>query len=310
MIESLSYIGFTSPRAEEWTTFGPDVIGLEVVDERGSDGAVRLRMDDAAHRIVIHPGEADDIAYVGWGVSNRHRLAAAVDRLEAAGIEVTRESAEVAADRAVVEVVSFSDPFGIRNEISWGQLSRPATFRPGRPHGGFVTGQGGLGHAVLISPDLDASEKFYVDVLGFRLTDQIQAPNAPRLRFYNCNERHHTLAFVEIPGITGFHHLMLETVSIDDVGLALDLINKGAAELTMSLGRHTNDRMTSLYVRTPAAFEIEYGWGGLVLDDDSPIPALYDRFSIWGHRPVGGQLAPPGIIRVLGAPPVPVGAQA
>ena len=310
MIESLSYIGFTSPRAEEWTTFGPDVLGLQVVDERGTDGAVRLRMDDAAHRIAIHPGESDDVAYLGWGVSDARALAAAVVTLEKAGVEVTRETAEVAADRRVVEVVSFADPFGIRNEIAWGQLERPATFRPGRGHGGFVTGQGGLGHAVLISPDLDASERFYVDVLGFRLSDQIHAPNAPRLRFYNCNERHHTLAMVEIPGITGFHHLMLETVSIDDVGIALDLVTQGAAELTMSLGRHSNDRMTSFYVRTPAAFEIEYGWGGIVLDADSPIPALYDRFSIWGHKPTGGRLAPPGIVRVLGAPPVPAGARA
>ncbi len=308
MIESLSYIGFTSPRAEDWTTFGPEVIGLEVVPERGADGAVRLRMDDAAHRIAIHPGEADDVAYLGWGVPDTRALAAAVARLEAADVEVTREPAEVAADRAVVEVVSFADPFGVRNEISWGQLHRPASFRPGRPHGGFVTGQGGLGHAVLISPDLEASERFYVDVLGFTLTDQIQAPDAPRLRFYNCNERHHTLAMVEIPGITGFHHLMLETVSIDDVGIALDLVGSGAAELTMSLGRHSNDRMTSFYVRTPAAFEIEYGWGGIVLDDESPIPALYDRFSIWGHRPAGGRLAPPGIITVLGA--APAGARA
>ena len=37
----------------------------------------------------------------------------------------------------------------------------------------------------------------------------------------------------------------------------------------MTLGRHTNDLMTSFYVRTPSGFEIEYGTGGLVVDDDT-----------------------------------------
>ena len=32
----------------------------------------------------------------------------------------------------------------------------------------------------------------------------------------------------------------------------------------MTLGTHTNDRMTSFYVRTPSGFEIEYGFGGRI----------------------------------------------
>ena len=32
LVQSLSYIGFTSPNAEEWKSFGPDILGLEVVD--------------------------------------------------------------------------------------------------------------------------------------------------------------------------------------------------------------------------------------------------------------------------------------
>lgn len=298
MIESLSYIGFRSPRHEEWLAFGPEVMGLQVADDRGPDGAVLLRMDDAAHRIAVHPGDADDIAYLGWGVSGPRQFAGVVERLEKAGVAVTAEP-DLRAERSVAELASFDDPFGVRQELSWGQFFRPSSFRPGRALSGFVTGPGGLGHAVLLSPDLEASEAFYVDVLGFRMTDQIKGPQTPRIRFYNCNERHHTLAMVEAPGVTGFHHLMLETGSLDDVGQAYDLVGKGAAELTMTLGRHTNDHMTSFYVRTPSAFEIEYGWGGVVLDPVEHLPKQYDRFSTWGHRPVGGELAPPGIVRPL-----------
>lgn len=57
MIQTLGYIGFASPRFEEWLTFGPEVLGLELAG-RGKDGTVCLRLDEAARRIAIHPGAA------------------------------------------------------------------------------------------------------------------------------------------------------------------------------------------------------------------------------------------------------------
>ena len=69
--------------------------------------------------------------------------------------------------------------------------------------------------------------------------------------------------------MVGMHHLMLEVRSLDDVGTALDVVNERQLTLAMTLGRHTNDLMTSFYVRTPSGFEIEYGTGGLVVDDDT-----------------------------------------
>lgn len=59
MINALSYVGFESPNADDWTTFGPDLLGLEVT-QPGEDGAVRLRVDDAAWRIAVHPAEKND----------------------------------------------------------------------------------------------------------------------------------------------------------------------------------------------------------------------------------------------------------
>ena len=53
----------------------------------------------------------------------------------------------------------------------------------------------------------------------------------------------------------------------------------------MTLGRHTNDRMTSFYVRTPSGFEIEYGTGGLLVDDATWVVRPYDAGSVWGHKP-------------------------
>lgn len=102
MITALSYIGFISPNAEQWRTFGPEVLGAELAPDR-PDGAVRLRIDDAAQRIIIHPGETNDLAYLGWEVDDLDATIAAVER---AGITVERG-----------DVARFTDPFGFAHEL-------------------------------------------------------------------------------------------------------------------------------------------------------------------------------------------------
>jgi len=173
-------------------------------------------------------------------------------------------------------------------------MTRPGTFKPSRPMSGFVTGAGGLGHVVLLVPDVDRAERFVIDVLGFKLSDRVDNIKA---RFFHCNSRHHTLAFAPVPGLVGMHHLMLEVNSLDDVGTALDRCIEQKLPLAMALGHHTNDRMTSFYVRSPSGFEIEYGWGGLLVDDDEWVVRSYDSGSVWGHKrpddaPMPGMLKP------------------
>src|SRR5258705_10196019 len=98
MIRNLAAIGFVSPRADEWRAFGPEVLGAELAPD-GPDGAVRLRVDDAAFRITIRPGERDDLAFLQWQV----------DDVGAAGASI--------ASRAGVDVedATFVDPFGFRH---------------------------------------------------------------------------------------------------------------------------------------------------------------------------------------------------
>ena len=274
MIKNLAYVGFVSPSADEWRTFGPEVLGAELAPD-GPDGAVRLRVDDASHRITIHPGERNDLAYLGWAVDD---LGSTVAAVEAAGITVKDDA--------------FGDPFGFRHELVTGVEPGPP-FTPGRPMSGFVTGEQGLGHVVLIVPDLDAAEAFYTGVLGFKRSDSIESRLS--LRFLHCAgnvARHHTVALASVPGMVGMHHLMLEVTTLDDVGTALDVVNERHIPLAMSLGRHTNDLMTSFYVRTPSGFEIEYGTGGLVVDDDTWEVGLHDAQSIWGHKPPAEPLFP------------------
>ena len=172
MISALSYIGFASPNAAEWNTFGTEVLGARLA-EPGPDGSVRLRVDDSAARITIHPGDTEQLAYLGWDVGDAAGLAAAAARVEAAGVTVHDDPA-IAALRQTAAITWFLDPFGFRHELSFG-LAVEGPFVASRPISGFVTGEGGLGHAVLIVPDFDAASTFYADVLGFKVSDDVEA---------------------------------------------------------------------------------------------------------------------------------------
>jgi len=97
-----------------------------------------------------------------------------------------------------------------------------------------VTGDQGRGHAVIIVPDLAAAERFYTEVLGFRVSDTIE--HGVTLRFFHCqgqSARRHTIAMVSVPRIVGMHHLMIEVRSFDDVGRAMDISNERHIPLFM-----------------------------------------------------------------------------
>jgi hypothetical protein len=81
------------------------------------------------------------------------------------------------------------------------------------------------------------------------------------------------------------HHLMVEFFSLDDVGQGYDVALAEPERIGVTLGRHTNDFMTSFYARSPSSFLVECGWGGREVDPDNWQPREYrEGPSIWGHE--------------------------
>jgi len=295
VINELSYVGFRSPNYLEWEAFGQDIIGAELVAP-GSDGAVRLRFDEVNYRLAIHPGIRDELAYAGWGANTEEELVSYVARLRAAGVDVIEGDSELRAERQVAAIAWFVYPFGLRQELSWGKYATPTTFRSPRGVRAFVTGDQGLGHVVFVVPDLQEAHEFYTKVMGFKYSDEIASPTAT-FRFYHVNGRHHSLAIVAVPGMVGCNHVMLEVADFDDLGKAIDLCVKNGVDILRSLGRHTNDKMLSFYVATPSSIQIEYGYGGFVVDDETWVARTYESPTVWGHaRSARAVSNPPGIV--------------
>jgi 2,3-dihydroxybiphenyl 1,2-dioxygenase len=281
-IRALAYVGVEATDLDAWERFGTEFLGTPTV--RPSDGRLLLRMDERSYRFDVRQGTADRLLWLGWEVSTKADLESAVTELRAADIEVVAGTAEEAKERGVVALAAFNDPAGNRNELFYGQ---EADFRPlvlTRPMDGYLTGELGMGHAVIGVTNFAECVDFYVGTLGFRVSDTFKG----FIAFLHCNPRHHSLALVgtDKPGL---RHVMLETRSIDDVGLAIDIAQAGGY-LSRTLGRHTNDKAVSFYAETPSGWEIEYGWSGLQVDDEVWIVRqLVGPTSLWGHEPIGGR---------------------
>ena len=55
--------------------------------------------------------------------------------------------------------------------------------------------------------------------------------------------------------------------------------------IVTTIGRHPNDRMFSFYCKVPGGFELEYGCGGVRIEDDATWEQKrFDRISTWGHK--------------------------
>jgi len=278
-LKSLGYVGITAKSLDDWRAFGPRFLGLQLVDK--SQSSLAFRMDDREQRIIVKAGDHDGARFFGWEVEDSAALHRLADRVAEAGVPVSYGSPELANERHVRELVTFSDPVGNRIEVYHGPARNDGAFQPGRAISGFRTGPLGMGHVVLSVESIDAVMPFYVDLLGFRLSDFALRPF--KAYFFHINARHHSFALVET-GRNGVHHLMMELFDLDDVGQAYDLAQGEEGRVGVTLGRHTNDFMTSFYAHTPAGFMVEYGWGGREIDIESWQPfELPHGPSLWGH---------------------------
>lgn len=277
-ITALGYVRIGSKALQDWRDFGTKLLGMQVA--AASSVNLDLRMDDRRQRLVIDADTPENNRCFGWEVADSAALDRVATAVEAAGYPVERENIALADRRFVTELISFRDPLGNEIEVFYGPMVASDPFVPGRAISGFRTGPLGLGHAVLWVDNAAPVVAFYRDILGFRLSDYMLEPFVAH--FFHVNSRHHSFAVVEM-GKNSLHHMMVEMCNLDDVGQAYDIAEKEGL-IGVTIGRHSNDYITSFYAKTPSNFLFEYGWGVRSIDIESWQPyELVDGPSLWGH---------------------------
>jgi len=291
-LSNIGYAVFGVSDLVAWEEFAVDIAGMQVGHKDGE--GMTLRLDDHEQRIVLEKNPADDLLAAGWELDTEEELEEYVDGLRKRGVKVVEGDKELASRRCVERVFVCDDPIGFKHEFFFGpgiaSISNP--FRSKVLQGpGFVTGRLGFGHLLPGTQDYQGSVGFFRDVLGLRISDYIREEVAPGMVvdatfFHTATGRHHSIATAMIPGPKLLNHFMVQVQDMDDVGLAYDRVLKAGLPIVLTLGHHPNDRMFSFYVQTPSGFAMEFGYGGIVIDDDAWKIVSYSQLSDWGHKRV------------------------
>jgi 2,3-dihydroxybiphenyl 1,2-dioxygenase len=284
-VKQLGYLVFEVSDVGAWKDFGTKILGLQVVDARG-DAGFSLRMDSYHQRFFIEHGTADDLVAVGWEVEGPDELHQIAERLEGAGHEVVRGTAEHAALRNVQALIRFDDPAGNPIEVFHGPKRASEPFVSEVVQGGFVAEEQGFGHVVVVSKDDEKHEEFYAAMFGLDLSDYIRCEyfgHKIDVTFMHANARHHSLAFGG-GQLKRIHHFMIQAKTIDEVGRCYDRFLFSGGMVHQTLGRHPNDKMFSFYGYTPSGFHFEFGAGAIEIEEDWQT-VTHGKVSEWGHHP-------------------------
>ena len=295
-IAGLAYSVISAIKPSDWEKFGEKVAGFSA---HYVDGGLALRMDSRAGRLFIEQRGEDRYFASGWEIRSEQEFASALEELDSHKVAYIKATPEELALRHVLDMVWFHDPSGNRHELALGFATSFERFTSPAGVSGFVTGDLGYGHMVLPAPQITETRNFMIDVMGFGLSDLLihrpEGPGGPeqRIDFMHCgNGRHHSLALLEGEVPSGCVHLMVEVETMDEVGRAYDRMLAANIPLMATLGRHTNDEMTSFYMATPGGFALEFGFGGRVVDWDKHTVFESTSVSLWGHDFSVGFAAP------------------
>jgi catechol 2,3-dioxygenase-like lactoylglutathione lyase family enzyme len=109
-----------------------------------------------------------------------------------------------------------------------------------------------ISHIVLHSPDHPAMVRFFVDVLGFRISDWL----GDFMAFLRCNEWHHRVAI--LPGPPCLNHVAYDMLTVDDMMRGIGRLKQSDIDIKWGPGRHTAGNNTFSYFVTPNGFTVEY----------------------------------------------------
>jgi 2,3-dihydroxyethylbenzene 1,2-dioxygenase len=283
-VTELGYIGLNISDADAWKDYASQCIGLEVLDD-GEVDRFYLRMDNWHHRFIMHTGENDDLAYMGWRVAGEPDLREMERVLAENGVDFRVATQEENDERRVLGHLKLKDPAGVPVEIFYGpRVDLHLPFHPGRRmHDRFVTGNSGIGHCLIASDDQRASYEFY-QMLGLRgsIEYHLGTPGGIiKPIFMHCNDRQHSLAFGVPSNDKLLNHMMLEYADMNDLGASHDIIRKREIPVALQLGKHANDKALTFYSVSPSGWLMELGWGGC-----KPEPQQsYHHLDVFGHGP-------------------------
>ncbi len=273
-VTRLCSVGLGVTDLERSTAFYTKVWGLAEVGR--SDGAVLLRGHGPGHHILsLHHREKPGLVDASLAVPSRNDLDALFRHATAVGATVETQPGEVASRSGAV-------CFGLRDpdhRLIWIEVEPPGHAESL----GAVDVPVKLAHLVLNTPDSAACASFFVDVLGFRLSDETRL-----MRFLRCNTDHHAVGVAHSAHAT-VHHVSFEMRSWNDLMHGVGRLQEAGYKPGWGVGRHGPGDNVFAYFVDPDGYAIEYTAEVQQIDEARHRPGTADdwkrppsRMDQWG----------------------------
>lgn len=277
----LGYCRLQATDLDRSITFYRDIVGLTLA--RRTDREAWLRCGDKPYDIVLEEGAAG-LAAVGFEVEGVPDLERAHAIAEGLGL-APRWADDAECDRMRVQrSLRFTDPVtGMEVDFYTGQQATD------EPLSSQLTRIVRMGHVVINVHDLGAAHNFWVDTLGFAVSDRVEG-TAEWLRCWP-NPLHHSLALLQSPvGTNTLHHINFMVTDIDDIGGAMNRLKSADVPIVFGPGRHLPSTSIFLYFLDPDGNSAEFSFGMELFEEQGSRDARElehkpEVMDIWGSKP-------------------------
>lgn len=278
--------------------------GLRPVGE--STSSYRFATADGGEQLSIEHAPKRRLTTLGIGVDDPDDLARVVASLTRLGVDVHRQGDQVYATDPttrldvvlsvaprIAQEATPPPPYNTPGDAERPNVRAPGILRPApvRPRK--------LGHVVFGSTDQAATQRFFTEGLGFKVSDE-----APGLAsFLRCSTDHHNVLVQQAP-VSFLHHTSWEVDDVDEVGRGATAMLEGRPERhTWGLGRHYVGSNFFWYLRDPAGnFSEYYSDIDCILEDQVWEPGVIEAeksLYAWGPPPPPSFLAPEDLAELM-----------
>ncbi len=283
-VTEIRYVGYATPDFEAEAAFYTDVWGLDAVP--ADDGMTYFKARGAAEHHVVRLRKSDSkrIDVIALAADNRADVDTLHEKVAASGAKIIHSPQPLSSPGGGYGFRCFSPdglPFEISSDVAEGDAATVA-----RWDGVPVK----ISHIVMHSPDHKAATQWFIDVLGFKLSDWL----GDFMSFIRCNSAHHRIAF--LPGPPCLNHVAYDMEGVDGMMRGIHRLKQKEFDIRWGPGRHTAGNNTFSYFVTPGGFAVEYTAELEEVDDATweakvhvPSPTTMDQ---WGIGVGGPQTMP------------------
>lgn len=266
---TLHHLALGTPDPTTLAAFYQDALGYDIAATEGILGGTA---QDRA--LLFVEGKAKTLAWAGYAVPDADELARLRARIDAAGWPRNDGPRPHFTD-----CVTVCDPDG--NEFRFGIVADadpPRTRDASRP--------ARIQHVVMGSQNPRRILSFFLDVLGFTLSDNVLAPDGDvRTSFLRCSREHHSFALFKAPDNRLDHHCY-EATDWNAIRDWSDHLAERHIRLQWGPGRHGPGNNLFIFIHDPDGNWVEISAELEVVTHDRPVgewPHAERTLNSWGQ---------------------------